>query len=275
MFTRSRSTCTASPRTGWRCRSLTSTGVPVAAVDRDLEDRAGVRERVAQDAGVDREVLGVAVAAVDHAGDEALAAQAARGARAFGSAGGEGERSGVEGMVRRRRGAGRVREGGARAARHASESGSAGPPEPGTSSAMSPDEELMLIFGALHLVALAFGVLLFVLFLRSDRQRRPRRAGGGRGRRRRRQRPHLRTGRKTRPPAASRCPTPSRRPCACAATSAWPTCGPRPGAPAGRRAGPHAAGSRSASRRRLRCRSGASERSRCRSAQAGLRVTSS
>jgi hypothetical protein len=35
---------------------------------------------------------------------------------------------------------------------------------------MSPDEELMLIFGALHLVALALGVLLFVMFLRSDTQ---------------------------------------------------------------------------------------------------------
>jgi hypothetical protein len=33
---------------------------------------------------------------------------------------------------------------------------------------MSPDEELMLIFGALHLVALALGVLLFVMFLRSE-----------------------------------------------------------------------------------------------------------
>jgi hypothetical protein len=33
---------------------------------------------------------------------------------------------------------------------------------------MTPDEELMVIFGALHLVALAMGVLLFVLFLRSD-----------------------------------------------------------------------------------------------------------
>jgi hypothetical protein len=33
---------------------------------------------------------------------------------------------------------------------------------------MSPDEELMLIFGALHLVALALGVLLFVMFLRAD-----------------------------------------------------------------------------------------------------------
>src|SRR5918992_1024933 len=33
---------------------------------------------------------------------------------------------------------------------------------------MSSDEELVLIFGALHLVALALGVLLFVMFLRSD-----------------------------------------------------------------------------------------------------------
>ena len=35
---------------------------------------------------------------------------------------------------------------------------------------MSPDEELVVIFGALHLVALAMGVLLFVMFLRSDTQ---------------------------------------------------------------------------------------------------------
>ena len=33
---------------------------------------------------------------------------------------------------------------------------------------MSSDEELVLIFGALHLVALALGILMFVLFLRSD-----------------------------------------------------------------------------------------------------------
>ena len=33
---------------------------------------------------------------------------------------------------------------------------------------MSPDEELMVIFGALHLVALALGVVLFMMFLRSD-----------------------------------------------------------------------------------------------------------
>ncbi len=33
---------------------------------------------------------------------------------------------------------------------------------------MSPDEELMVIFGALHLIALALGVVLFLMFLRSD-----------------------------------------------------------------------------------------------------------
>jgi hypothetical protein len=38
---------------------------------------------------------------------------------------------------------------------------------------MSPDEELMVIFGALHLVALVLGVVLFVMFLRSE-------AGSGR-----------------------------------------------------------------------------------------------
>jgi hypothetical protein len=32
---------------------------------------------------------------------------------------------------------------------------------------MSPDEELMIIFGALHLVALMLGLALFVMFLRS------------------------------------------------------------------------------------------------------------
>jgi len=33
---------------------------------------------------------------------------------------------------------------------------------------MSPDEELMVIFGALHVIALALGVVLFMMFLRSD-----------------------------------------------------------------------------------------------------------
>ena len=40
---------------------------------------------------------------------------------------------------------------------------------------MSPDAELMLIFGVLHLFAVALGALLFVMFLRSEatRQWRP------------------------------------------------------------------------------------------------------
>jgi hypothetical protein len=38
---------------------------------------------------------------------------------------------------------------------------------------MSPDEELMVIFGALHLVALVLGGVLFIMFLRSE-------AGSGR-----------------------------------------------------------------------------------------------
>jgi hypothetical protein len=38
----------------------------------------------------------------------------------------------------------------------------------GTLSFMSPDEELMVIFGALHLVALVLGLILFVMFLRSE-----------------------------------------------------------------------------------------------------------
>jgi hypothetical protein len=33
---------------------------------------------------------------------------------------------------------------------------------------MSPDQELLLIFGGLHLVSLVFGAVLFVMFLRSD-----------------------------------------------------------------------------------------------------------
>jgi hypothetical protein len=38
----------------------------------------------------------------------------------------------------------------------------------GYDSAMTPDEELMVIFGALHVIALALGVVLFMMFLRSD-----------------------------------------------------------------------------------------------------------
>ena len=42
------------------------------------------------------------------------------------------------------------------------------PARGGYSSPMSPDEELVVIFGVLHLVALALGVVLFVMFLRSE-----------------------------------------------------------------------------------------------------------
>jgi hypothetical protein len=50
--------------------------------------------------------------------------------------------------------------------------------------AMTPDEELMVIFGALHLVALALGIVLFVMFLRSEAgsgQRPPEDDDGGGG----------------------------------------------------------------------------------------------
>jgi hypothetical protein len=33
---------------------------------------------------------------------------------------------------------------------------------------MTPDEELMVIFGALHLIALVLGLILFIMFLRSE-----------------------------------------------------------------------------------------------------------
>jgi hypothetical protein len=33
---------------------------------------------------------------------------------------------------------------------------------------MTPDQELVLIFGGLHLIALCMGIVLFVMFLRSD-----------------------------------------------------------------------------------------------------------
>ena len=36
---------------------------------------------------------------------------------------------------------------------------------------MDPDQELMLIFGGLHLVSLLLGAVLFIMFLRSDTTR--------------------------------------------------------------------------------------------------------
>src|SRR5688500_11066575 len=51
---------------------------------------------------------------------------------------------------------------------------------------MSPDEELMVIFAAMHVAALVFGALLFVMFLRSEsvkpwQDRREDDEGGGGG----------------------------------------------------------------------------------------------
>jgi hypothetical protein len=48
---------------------------------------------------------------------------------------------------------------------------------------VTPDDELMVIFGTLHLVALALGVLLFVMFFRSGRgsNRPPEEDDGGGG----------------------------------------------------------------------------------------------
>ena len=70
---------------------------------------------------------------------------------------------------------------------------------------MSPDAELMLIFGVLHLIAIALGALLFVMFLRSETTERPA-AARGRGRRRRRQRSRVgeAQGLPVRRPAAAR-----------------------------------------------------------------------
>jgi hypothetical protein len=49
---------------------------------------------------------------------------------------------------------------------------------------MSPDEELVVIFGALHLVALLLGIVLFVMFIRSGSESdgsSPEDEGGGGG----------------------------------------------------------------------------------------------
>ena len=63
----------------------------LAAVEGDLEDGAGVGERVAQRPPVDGERLRILAATVDHAGYQALAAEAAGGARALDGARADGE----------------------------------------------------------------------------------------------------------------------------------------------------------------------------------------
>ena len=64
------------------------------AVQRDLEDGAGVGERVAQDPRVDGEELRLLPAPVDHAGNLAGAAEPAGRTGALGGAGGEVEPGG-------------------------------------------------------------------------------------------------------------------------------------------------------------------------------------
>ena len=85
-FTRSRSTWTVSPRTGWRWASLSTTGVAFCAVDAQVEHGARAGERQAQLARVRVKAHRLAAAAVEHAGNAPAAAQAARRARAGGLA---------------------------------------------------------------------------------------------------------------------------------------------------------------------------------------------
>ena len=94
---------------------------------------------------------------------------------------------------------------------------------------MSPDAELLVIFGVLHLVALVLGGALFLMFLRSDRRialvpATTRTTPGAAATTASRDKP------KTSPPAASRCRSRSSRDkrAALAATTSSPT-------PAGRR----------------------------------------
>ena len=68
-----------------------------ATVDGDLDHLCSVRERVTEHARIDREVLRVLAAAVDDAGDEAVATQPPRGARAVRITGPESERRGFGG----------------------------------------------------------------------------------------------------------------------------------------------------------------------------------
>ena len=89
---------------------------------------------------------------------------------------------------------------------------------------MSPDAELMLIFGTLHLIAVALGALLFVMFLRSEATKpwQPPdedEGGGGGGNDRL---PHAPAHGAHRP-AACRCPTPCPPRSGCARTSACAT----------------------------------------------------
>ena len=75
-----------SPRTGWCCCSLITTGTACGAVELEVEQGVALGEQDAELARGDLEGAGLAALAVDDAGHEALPAQAARGARPEGVA---------------------------------------------------------------------------------------------------------------------------------------------------------------------------------------------
>ncbi len=82
-FTSRKSTCMVSPRTGCSWRSLRITGTDLLASDLHVEERRAVHQEAAQLLRADLEGDGIGVGrAVEHAGHQAGAAQAARFARA-------------------------------------------------------------------------------------------------------------------------------------------------------------------------------------------------
>ena len=93
--TRNRSMWTVSPVTGWLGELLDHDGGLAAAVDREVEHRSGPRQRLAQHARVDLERERILTAAVDDAGNLALATQAAGAAGSAGLARADVERCGL------------------------------------------------------------------------------------------------------------------------------------------------------------------------------------
>ena len=81
--------CTVSPLTGWRTSSLTTTGLGEPPSTVEVEHRAGVGQRDGAGRGRRPGSDRILAAAVDDAGNVALAAQAARLAGAAGLARGD------------------------------------------------------------------------------------------------------------------------------------------------------------------------------------------
>ncbi len=93
-LTRTKSTCVVSPRTGWCWESLRTAGVDLpSSVSSTTAPAACSAWRSSRASTAN--VSGLALAAVQDAGDEALAAQTARGTRALGRARRDGERGGL------------------------------------------------------------------------------------------------------------------------------------------------------------------------------------